>query len=376
MIPYGRQSISDEDIEAVVEVLRGNWLTTGPAIEAFESAIALVAETRHAISVTSGTAALHVAYSALGIGKDDEVVTTPLTFVATAATAALLGARIRFADVDPRTGNLDPAAVVEHINDRTKAITSVDYAGTPTNVSQFRSIVGSTGISIVQDAAHSIGSLREGRPVGSEADLTTFSFFPTKNLTTAEGGAVVTNNDDLAFLSRQFKNHGLVRRSDRLRDPDVGPWHQEVHSFGLNYRLPDVLAALGISQILRLEEFKSKRRRIFKFYSDALSDIEDITLPIRPSGTDPVWHLYPIRVPSPRRRAVFEGLRALGIGVQVNYIPVYWHPVFQDFGYKRGMCPNAELFYSEEISLPMYADLADSELTRVADSVKKVMKNV
>lgn len=376
MIPYGRQSISDEDIEAVVEVLRGNWLTTGPAIEAFESAIALVSGTRHAISVTSGTAALHVAYSALGISKNDEVVTTPLTFVATAATAALLGAHIRFADVDPSTGNLDPTAVVEHVNDRTKAITSVDYAGTPTNVAQFRSIIGSAGISIVQDAAHSIGSLHDGRPVGSEADLTTFSFFPTKNLTTAEGGAVVTNNDNLAYLSRQFKNHGLVRRAEQLRDPDVGPWHQEVHSFGLNYRLPDVLAALGTSQILRLEEFKSKRRRVFEFYSDALCDIEGITLPTRPSGADPVWHLYPIRVPSSRRRAIFEGLRALGIGVQVNYIPAYWHPVFQDMGYKRGMCPNAELFYSEEISLPMYADLGDSELARVADSVKKVMKNV
>lgn len=376
MIPYGRQSISDEDIEAVVEVLRGNWLTTGPAIEAFESAINVVSDTKHAVSVTSGTAALHVAYSALGITKDDEVITTPLTFVATAATAALLGARVRFADIDPRTGNLDPSAVVEHLNDRTKAITSVDYAGTPTNVSDFRSLIGSSGISIVQDAAHSIGSVNRGRPVGSEADLTTFSFFPTKNLTTAEGGAVVTNNDGLAHMARQFKNHGLVRQTERLRDPDVGPWHQEVHSFGLNYRLPDVLAALGISQIQRLEEFKNKRRGIFEFYSEALSDAEDITLPIRPADTDPVWHLYPIRVASSRRRAIFEGLRGQGIGVQVNYVPAYWHPVFQDLGYKRGMCPNAELFYAEEISLPMYADLSESELTRVADTVKKVMRNV
>jgi UDP-4-amino-4,6-dideoxy-N-acetyl-beta-L-altrosamine transaminase len=373
MIPYGRQSISDQDVDAVVAVLKGDWLTTGPAVEAFEAAVAMTSKAKHAISVTSGTAALHVAYSALGLTKGDEIVTTPLTFVATAATAALLGARIRFADVDPRTGNLDPAAAAEQMNERTRAITSVDYAGVPTDVAAFRSVAGSSGVAIVQDAAHSIGSLYGGRPVGSEADLTTFSFFPTKNMTTAEGGAVVTNDDQLAYRSRQFKNHGLVRQAERLRDPDVGPWHQEVHSFGLNYRLPDVLAALGLSQISRIDEFKSKRRRVFEFYAEALSDVEGLSLPARPADTDPVWHLFPVRVEASRRRAIFEGLRDMGIGVQVNYVPAYWHPVFQDLGYKRGMCPNAELFYAEEISLPMYAGLAQGELEQIADAVKKVV---
>lgn len=374
MIPYGRQSVSEKDIEAVVAVLRGEWLTTGPAVEAFESAIKQVSGTEHAVSVTSGTAALHVAYSALNLKKDDEVITTPLTFVATAATAAVEGARIRFADIDPVTGNLDPLAASEYLNDRTKAITTVDYAGVPADIQAFRAVVGSSGPAIIQDAAHSIGSTFAGRPVGSEADLTTFSFFPTKNLTTAEGGAVVTNDENLAFASRQFKNHGLVREQDHLREPDIGPWHQEVHRFGLNYRLPDVLAALGLSQIQRLGEFKSKRRRVFDFYSEALSDVHGLELPNRPPDTDPLWHLFPIRVEASRRRLIFERLRELGIGVQVNYIPAYWHPVFQDLGYKRGMCPNAERFYAEEISLPMYADLTPQQLEQIAVAVKKVVQ--
>lgn len=376
MIPYGRQSVSEADIAAVIDVLRGDWLTTGPTVKVFEEAIAKASKARHAITVTSGTAALHVAYSALGIAKNDEVVTTPLTFVATAATAAILGARIRFADVNPETGNLDPAAAAAEITGKTKAITAVDYAGRPTNIADFREAIGSSGnVAIIQDAAHSIGSSSNRVPVGALADLTTFSFFPTKNLTTAEGGAVVTNDDNLAYLCRQFRNHGLVREADQLRDPDTGPWHQEVHSFGLNYRLPDVLAALGASQMLRLEEFKLKRQRIFDLYSEALSDVEEITLPIRTAGTEPMWHLYPIRVPAAGRRTIFEQLRKNGIGVQVNYIPAYWHPVFQDMGYKRGMCPHAERYYNEEISLPMYADLTDDQVMQVVDSVKKALRN-
>lgn len=376
MIPYGRQSINDQDIEAVVAVLKSDFLTTGPVVEAFEQEVARIAGATHAISVTSGTAALHVAYSSLGLEKDDEVITTPLTFVATAATAALQGARIRFADVDPITGNLDPLAAKAEISDRTRVVTAVDYAGLPTDIAAFRSVVGSSGIAVVQDAAHSVGSLYDGNPVGSQADLTTFSFFPTKNMTTAEGGAVVTNDAHLALLCKRFKNHGLVREPELQMEPATGAWHQEVHSFGLNYRLPDVLAALGLNQLKRLDEFKSKRRWVFDYYSEALSDLADVTLPVRPPITDPMWHLYPIRVPASKRRAIFDGLRRQGIGVQVNYIPAYWHPVFQSMGYKRGQCPNAEAFYEQEISLPMHAGLSENNLATTVEAIKKVLRDV
>ncbi|RKO21525.1 UDP-4-amino-4,6-dideoxy-N-acetyl-beta-L-altrosamine transaminase [Pseudarthrobacter phenanthrenivorans] len=375
MIPYGRQSINEADIEAVVEALNSDWLTTGPAVEAFEAAIAQTAHAKYATSVTSGTAALHVAYNALDLAEGDEIITTPLTFIATASTAVLLGAKIRFADIDPNTGNLNPAAAAAEVSNRTRAITAVDYAGLPTKISDFRTITGGgRQVLLIQDAAHSIGSKYGGVPVGSEADLTTFSFFPTKNLTTAEGGAIATNDEELARNCRRFKNHGLVRELGEFRQRDEGPWHQEVHSFGLNYRLPDVLAALGLSQLSRLGEFRARRQQIFDFYSESLQGVEDLRIPIRTPGTEPVWHLYPIRVPASRRRAIFERLRAAGVGVQVNYIPVYWHPVFQDMGYKRGLCPEAEKFYAEEISLPLHTGLKHSELEIIAEAVREAVK--
>ncbi|HYQ76446.1 DegT/DnrJ/EryC1/StrS family aminotransferase, partial [Cellulomonas sp.] len=243
MLPYGRQSIDEADVEAVVAALRSDWLTTGPAVEAFEQAISAHVGGAPAVSVTSGTAALHVAYAAAGVGPGDEVVTTPLTFVATAAAAALHGATVVFADVEADTGNLDVEAARAAVTERTRVVAAVDYAGLPASPDAFAALAHEHGALFLEDAAHSIGSLWDGRPVGSFADLTTLSFFPTKNLTTAEGGAVVTADPDLERRARGFKNHGLVRERDRQRFPDEGPWHQEVHEFGLNYRLPDVLAA-------------------------------------------------------------------------------------------------------------------------------------
>lgn len=376
MIPYGRQSINNQDIEAVVAVLQSDFLTTGPVVDTFEREVARIAGASHAISVTSGTAALHVAYSSLDLKKGDEIVTTPLTFVATAATAALQGARIRFADVNPVTGNLDHEAAASEISERTRAVTSVDYAGQPTDIAAFRSSIRSSDVALIQDAAHSIGSLHQDQPVGSQADLTAFSFFPTKNMTTGEGGAVVTNDPALALSCKRFKNHGLVRERELQMEPDTGAWHQEVHSFGLNYRLPDVLAALGLSQLQRLEEFKAKRRWVFEYYSEALSGLDGVVLPVATPLTDPMWHLYPLRVPESKRRAIFDGLRTQGIGVQVNYIPVYWHPVFEDMGYKRGQCPNAEKFYKQEISLPMHAELSEQDLEKTVGAIKKVLGDV
>ncbi|SHX07691.1 perosamine synthetase [Mycobacteroides abscessus subsp. abscessus] len=373
MLPYGRQSINDDDVSAVTRALGSDWLTTGPEVDRFEESIAERTNAAHAVSATSGTAALHLAYAAAGVGAGDEVVTTPLTFVATAATAAVFGAKIVFADVDPKTGNLDPAAAEAAVTPNTKVIAGVDYAGVPVEADALRALAEKNDALFLEDAAHSIGSKRNGKPVGSLADLTSFSFFPTKNLTTAEGGALVTNDDDLATRARRFKNHGLVRDKELQRYPDEGPWHQEVHSFGINYRLPDVLCALGSSQLQRLDSFVARRAEIKRIYDEALSDLDGVDIPFAPEGAEPAWHLYPLRVPAERRRVIFESLREQGIGVQVNYIPAYWHPVFEDLGYKRGMCPVAEDFYRREISLPMFPGLTDADVERVIEAVRKAV---
>lgn len=373
MLPYGRQSIDASDIRVVTEALSSDWLTTGPEVDRFEAAIAERAGVEHAVSVTSGTAALHVAYAAAGIEPGDEIVTTPLTFAATASTAALFGAKVVFADVDPATGNLDPAAAEAVVTERTKVVTAVDYAGVPVDAPAFRDLAERKGLLFLEDAAHSIGSTLDGVPVGSLADLTTYSFFPTKNLTTAEGGAVVTADAELAARARSFKNHGLVRDRAIQRWPDEGPWHQEVHSFGLNYRLPDVLSALGTNQLTRLDQFVARRAEVKQAYDEALAELDGVDVPFAPEGAAPAWHLYPLRVPAERRREIFEALREQGIGVQVNYIPVYWHPVFEDLGYQRGMCPVAEDFYQREISLPMFPGLTDGDVERVIEATRTAL---
>jgi UDP-4-amino-4,6-dideoxy-N-acetyl-beta-L-altrosamine transaminase len=369
-LPYGRQSISEEDIQAVVGVLRGDWLTTGPAVQQFESDLAAHTGGTPAVAVTSGTAALHVAYAAAGLKAGDEVVASPMTFVATAATAALHGAKVVFADVEPDTGNLSVEAATAAVTERTKVVAAVDYAGHPAELDALAKTAHDAGALLLEDAAHSVGGSWQGRAVGSIADLTTFSFFPTKNLTTAEGGAVVTPDASLLDRARKFRNHGLVRDRAEQRYPDEGGWHQEVHEFGLNYRLPDVLCALGSSQLTRLAEFKKRRAEIHARYSAALADVDGVATPPSRPGADPVWHLYPLRVLEGRRKALFEHLRGVGIGVQVNYLPAYWHPVFEDLGYRRGLCPNAEAYYEQELSLPLFPSLTEDDVDRVVDAVR------
>ncbi len=366
-IPYGRQSISEEDIAAVTDVMRTDWLTMGPVVTEFEAAISALAQTPDATVVNSGSSALHCGYAALGITKGDEVITSPLTFVATAATAIAEGATVLFADTQEDTGNIDPDAAAALVTAKTKVIAGVDYAGHPVDADELLAVARNAGAFFVEDAAHSIGSLYRDRPVGSLADVTAFSFFPTKNMTTGEGGAVVSPDSAIVERARRFRSHGLVRNEDEQRYPDEGPWHQEVHSFGLNYRMPDVLAAIGLNQIKRIQEFKARRSTIFDRYSTELADLDGLILPAKRDYVDPMWHLYPIRVLEGRRREVFEYMREKGVLVQVNYIPAYWHPAFEDLGYKRGMCPNAETYYGQEISLPMFADLTDDQVSRVID---------
>lgn len=374
MLPYGRQSISEEDIAAVVETLRGDWLTTGPAVTAFEGAISELAGGHRAVSATSGTAALHMAYFAAGVGPGDEVITTPMTFVATASTASILGADIIFADVDADTALLDPDAVEAVLGERTKVIAAVDYAGQPAEYGRLQALADRVGARTLADAAHSVGGTDRGRPVGDLADMTTLSFFPTKNMTTGEGGAAVFKEPALAQRASEFHFIGLVRDSERFEITDEGPWHQEVHAHGLNYRLTDLASALGLSQLRRLAAFKVRRAGIVARYNAALVGLDGVRTPVQRDGVDPVWHLYPLRVLDGRRRKVFEAMRAAGVGVQVNYIPVYWHPVYANAGYRRGMCPNAEQFYAEELSLPIFPDLSDDEIDQVVEALKAALR--
>ncbi len=372
-IPYGRQSIDDSDIAAVVATLSSDWLTMGPNVTGFEDAVAALSMSVGAVAVSSGTAALHCAYAATGIGAGDEVITTPMTFVATAATAIAQGATVRFADVQSDTLNLDPAQAAALVTSNTKVIAVVDFAGHPADLDEFAELAEKSGAFLLEDAAHSIASTYRGREVGSIADLTAFSFFPTKNLTTAEGGAVVSASSDLLERARLFRGHGVVRDREKLRNEEEGAWYHEVHEFGLNYRLPDVLSALGISQLKRIAAFKARRTAIFERYTAELADVDGLTLPTKRDYVDPMWHLFPIRVHDGRRREVFDYLRDHGVLVQVNYIPAYWHPVFEDLGYQRGMCPVAEQFYREEVSLPMFAGLTDDNQSVVIDTLRAAL---
>ena len=368
MIPYGRHSINDADIEAVVKALKSDWLTTGPLVEEFEAALEEVVGAP-CIAVSSGTAALHCAYAAIGLEPGDEVITPPITFIATQATAALFGATIVFADVQPDTANIDPVAVEAAITPRTKAIVAVDYAGHPADLDELRAIADKYGLYLIEDAAHSIGSTYKNKPVGSIADLTTFSFFPTKNMTTAEGGAVASIHPDLLLRAKRFSRQGLVRDKAEFILKNEGPWHQEVHEFGLNYRLPDILCTLGISQLKRLQDFKIKKRAIFDNYMRELSCVVGIGLPIERPDVNVNWHLFPARFDSFKREAIFSGLRKVGIGVQVNYMPAYWHPIFHERGFRKGTYPNSDSFYSQEISLPIYSELKQDEIDFVIRNV-------
>ena len=373
MIPYGRKSISEEDIVAVTNALRSEWLTTGPLVEQFEEKISSIVGAS-SVSVSSGTAALHCAYAAIGIEPGDEVITPPITFIATQATAAIMGAKIVFADVEADTANINPDCVESLITSNTKAIVAVDYAGHPAELLALRKIADKYGIYLIEDAAHSIGSKFRDKAVGSIADLTTFSFFPTKNITTGEGGAVSSKNQELLDKAKKFARQGLIRDKNRMRNPNEGPWHQEVHAFGLNYRLPDILCALGLSQISRITDFKAQRNRNFDNYTEAFQENLQIQLPTKRDYVDPMWHLFPIQVEPEIRSQLFTKLRSLSINVQVNYMPVYFHPIFADLGYKKGLCPIAENFYNSEISLPLFSDFTEFDQAKVIAELKNILQ--
>lgn len=372
MIPYGRQEILEEDIQAVVEALRSELITTGPLVDEFENLLTTYVKCPTFV-VNSGTAALHAAYFGIGIGPGDEVITPPNTFIATQATAAILGAKIVFADINLDTGLIDIECIERAITKRTKAIVVVDYAGQPCDVKAIRELIGRREIKIIQDSAHSLGSFINGVPVGSQADVTTFSFFATKNITTGEGGAVSSFDKTIFQRAKEFSRQGLIRDTSRFIDVPPGSWHQEVHDFGLNYRITDFQCALGITQLKRIEKYKAVRQFVFNSYQENLRDFEGVKLLRKLEGRDPMWHLFPIFVDN--RNSVLSHLRSQGILAQVNYVPAYFHPVFRNLGYQQGVCPVSEKFYSREISLPIHSLITTEMVSKICTVLKSVIES-
>lgn len=362
-IPYGRQTIGDDDLRAVAEVLRSDWLTCGPAVPRFEAVVAGFCGAAYGVAVSNGTAALHAAVAALGLGPGDEVIVPPLTFAATANCALYVGARPVFADVDPGTLLLDPAAVERAVSPRTRAVIGVDYAGQPCDWEALHGIAERRGLALVADGCHALGATLGGRRVGALARMTTLSFHPVKHIATGEGGMVLTDDPELDRRLRRFRNHGISTEA-RQRE-SAGEWYYEMVELGYNYRLTDIQAALGASQMDRLPEFLERRRAIARFYDQAFAGSAVRPLDKRP-GLEHAYHLYVVRVPE--RDRVFRRMREAGVGVQVHYIPVHLHPYYRSsLGTAEGLCPTAEAAAREILSLPMYPGLSDADVRFVAE---------
>lgn len=365
-IPYGRQSINEADIQAVVEVLHSDYLTTGPKVKEFEEKVAHYVGVKYAVAISNGTAALHAACFAVGIEKGDEVITTPITFAASANAVLYCGGTPVFADIDKDTYNISPKSIREKITKRTKAIIIVHYTGQPCDIDEIHQIADEYHLSVIEDGAHALGAVYKGKKVGALSDLTTLSFHPVKHITTGEGGMVLTNQEELYKKLILFRTHGITREKEFLHN-DEGDWYYEQLLLGYNYRISDLQCALGISQMDRLEEFLSRRREIAEKYNQNFEKIDNIIIPKQRKESVNSWHLYVLQVK--QRKAVFEHLRKAGIGVNVHYIPVYHFPFYQQNGYQNVYCPNAEALYKNIISLPIYPELTQTEQDYVINQV-------
>ncbi|MCR4325588.1 MAG: UDP-4-amino-4,6-dideoxy-N-acetyl-beta-L-altrosamine transaminase [Patescibacteria group bacterium] len=375
MIPYSRQSIGSDDIRAVAKVLRAPYITQGPKIEEFERVLAKYTGARYCIVFSSGTAALHAAYFAAGVGKGDEVIVPALTFAATGNAALYLGAKPVFADIEPETGNIDPKDAGRKITKKTKAVVAVDYAGLPADLGAMRRLAKKHGLVFIEDSAQGLGARYKVAKVGALADMTMFSFHPVKSITTGEGGAITT--DDKTYYERllMFRSHGLTRDPKKLKEKKHAAWHQEMQLLGYNYRLTDMQSALGISQMKKLNGFLAKRKALAKRYRLLLKGLEHFMLPSDVAGRASAWHLFVVRVRSSKRGArdrVFNAMRKAGIGVQVHYLPVYLHPYYRALGYKKGLCPEAEKFAESAISIPIFPNLTLRDQSRVTALIKKI----
>lgn len=383
-IPYGRQSIDEEDIQAVVEVLQSDYLTTGPKVTEFEKAVADYVGVKYAVAVSNGTAALHIACLAAGIGKGDEVITSPITFAASANCVLYCGATPVFADIKPDTYNIDPVEIEKKITDKTKAIIPVHYTGQPCEMDEIHRIAKKHHLIVIEDGAQVLSGEYKGQKVGTLSDMTTFSFHPVKPITTGEGGMVTTNDKKLYERLKLFHTHGITREEAFLEKND-GPWYYEQLELGYNYRITDIQCALGLTQLKKLDGFASHRRALAKRYDEAFANlIKDkklyddkgqplLVTPYQHPDCLSSYHLYMIQVPAEKRKDMFTALRQAGIGVNVHYIPVYKLPYYQHHGYEKVCCPNAEAFYSRAITLPLYADMTFEQVDEVVEQVGKLL---
>lgn len=376
-LSYGKQSISEEDINFVSGVLRGDYLTTGPYVETFEEKIADYVGAKYAVAVCNGTAALHMACDAVGLKPGDEVIVSPLTFAASANCILYMGAKPVFADINPDTLNIDPLSIKSKITTRTKAIIPVHFSGNPADLDSIQCIARENQLHVIEDAAHALGATYKNTKIGALSDLTEFSFHPVKPITTGEGGIVTTNDDKLYKKMKLFRSHGITRDRSLINDKH-GDWYYEQLSLGYNYRIPDINCALGISQLQRLDEFTKRRRQIAHMYDEKLCELGEIELPIRSSIGESSYHIYVIRLKldylTVGRRKIYDALRAENIGVNVHYIPVYYHPHYAALGYKKGLCKNAEESYERIITLPIHPSMDDNDVYDVINAVNKVIK--
>ena len=375
-IPYGQQWIDEEDIQAVIETLKSDFLTQGPRIKEFEEKLAGVVGAKYAVAISNGTAALHAACFAAGIGEGDEVITTPMTFAASANCALYVGATPIFADIDPITYNIDIEDIKRKITKKTKAIIPVHFTGQPCEMDDITELAKEHGLIVIEDGAHALGAEYKGRKIGSISDMTTFSFHPVKHITTGEGGAITTNNKEYYEKLLLFRAHGITKDQDRM-GLNEGPWYYEQQALGYNYRITDIQAALGASQLNRLNMFLQKRREYIKIYNEGFKNENGIITPFQRNETSSAWHLYIIQLELEKlkitRREFFEELRRKNIGVNVHYIPVYYHPYYQKLGYKKGLCPKAEELYERIITLPLYPKMEKQDVLRVIKNVKQMI---
>ena len=377
-IYYGRQCVGEDDVKAVSEVLTSDFITCGPMVAKLEKELSDYCEAKYAVAVSNGTAALHCACIAAGLKEGDEVITTPLTFAASANCVRYVGATPVFADINPETYNIDPASIRAHITPNTKAVIAVDFTGQCVEIEEIRAICDEYNLIFIEDAAHAIGSNYDGKKVGSLADMTCFSFHPVKTITCGEGGAVTTNNEELYKKIVLAHTHGITHDEDLMEEaPHEGIWYYEQISLGYNYRLTDFQAAMLSSQLKKLDDFKAKRKRIVAKYNDAFKDLSGIIVQKEIEKSDTCRHLYIIRLDLDKlnctRREFFDAMSAENVQCQIHYVPVYWFPYYKHLGYKEGLCPNAEEVYKGILSIPLYPSLSDSDVDDVIEAVKKLV---
>ena len=377
---YGRQWIVEEDISAVEDVLRSDFLTCGPKVDELERTLADYTGAKYAVAVNSDTSALHCACIAAGIGPGDEVITTPITFAASANCALYCGAKPVFADIDPKTYNIDPESIRAHITEHTKAIVAVDYTGQAVRIDEIRAICDEYHLVFIEDAAHSIGTTYKGKQIGSLADMTCFSFHPVKTITGGEGGAILTNSESLYQKLMLAHTHGITHDENLMEDlPHEGPWYYEQISLGYNYRLTDFQAALITSQMKRIKELKKRRQEIVQAYNIAFAKLPEIIVQQEIPESDTCRHLYVIQLDLQKltcsRREFFDAMSAENIQCQIHYIPVYWLPYYSHLGYQKGLCPNAEKLYKGIMSIPLYPKMTDQDVADVIHAVTKLLDN-